>query len=88
MRNPVQVKGTAAVFEGTVQIVVRNGQGETVGRGFTTATAGAPERGDYDVRVPFALAGGRQNGSVEVFSTSPRDGTAENLVRVPVVLVP
>lgn len=88
VRSPVRVQGTAMVFEANVQIVVRNAQGQEVGQGFTTATAGAPERGDYNASIPFTLSGGRQNGTVEVFSHSPRDGAVISLVRVPVVLLP
>ena len=88
VRTPLRVQGSASVFEANVRVVVRNGRGEVVGEGFTTATAGAPARGDYVASIPFALAGGRQSGVVEVFSPSPRDGTPQSSVSVPVVLVP
>ena len=88
IRSPVRVQGTASVFEANVQLVVKNARGESVGQGFTTATAAGPERGDYTASVAFTLTGGRQNGAVEVFSPSPRDGQPQHLVSVPVVLVP
>ena len=88
VKSPVQVRGTASVFEGTVEIVVRNARGEEVGKGFTTASAGAPERGAYTASIPFATTGGKQDGKLEVFSRSPRDGSVENLVSIPIVLVP
>lgn len=80
--------GSARVFEGTVEIVVRNARGDQVGTGWTTASVGAPERGDYATNISFALAGGRQNGTVEAFSRSAKDGSVQHLASVPVVLVP
>ena len=88
VKSPVQVRGTAAVFEGTVEIVIRNARGEEVGKVFVTASAGAPERGDYAASIVFTTTGGKQNGKLEVFSRSPRDGSIVNLVSIPVVLVP
>lgn len=76
------------MFEGTVEIVIHNARGEEVGKGFTTASVGAPERGDYAVSILFTMTGGKQNGKLEVFSRSPRDGSVENLVSIPIVLVP
>lgn len=76
------------MFEGTVEIVVRNARGEEVGWGFTTASSGAPERGDYAASILFTTTGGKQTGKLEVFSRSPRDGSVENLVALPIVLVP
>ncbi len=86
--SPAQVQGTAMVFEANVQIRVRNAQGQVIGRDFTTATWGAPERGDYTAAISFTLTGGRQNGTIEVFSESVMDGSEEDLVSVPVILTP
>ena len=88
VRTPLRVQGSASVFEANVHVIVRNAKGEVVGEGFTTATAGAPARGDYVASIPLTFSGGRQNGVVEVFSPSPRDGTPQGLVSIPVVLVP
>ncbi len=86
VRSPARVQGTASVFEAAIQANVRNARGEVVGTVNGTASAGAPERGTYDLSIPFKVEG-RQNGAVEVFSRSPRDGSIINLVSVPVVLV-
>ncbi len=88
VRSPVLVQGTAMVFEANVQIRVRNAQGQVIGRDFTTATWGAPLRGDYTAAISFTLTGGRQNGTIEVFSESVMDGSEEDLVSVPVILTP
>ena len=88
VRSPALVQGTAMVFEANVQIRVRNAQGQVIGRDFTTATWGAPLRGDYTAAISFTLTGGRQNGTIEVFSESVMDGSEEDLVSVPVILTP
>ena len=86
--SPARVQGTARVFEGNVRIVIRDARGGIAGQAVTTASAGAPERGDYSAMVSYQISGGRQEGVVEVFSPSAVDGTPLSLVRVPVFLLP
>jgi len=81
--SPLVVRGSAMVFEGTVQGRVVAEGGEALAQGFTTATAGAPGRGDFELRLEFA-APRQKTGWVEVYSISPEDGREEHLVRVPV----
>lgn len=87
VRSPVRVEGRARVFEGNVQVQLRNSRGMIIGNGFATASAGAPEWGTFNASVAYTLAGGTQGGTLEVFSTSPRDGRVENSVSIPVVLM-
>src|SRR5205823_1235874 len=47
VRSLVRVEGSASVFEGNVQVIIRDARGEPVGRATATASAGAPERGDF-----------------------------------------
>lgn len=86
VRSPIRVQGSASVVEGNVHVVVRNARDEAVGQGFTMASAGAPDRGEYNAAIPFTAAS-RQNGVVEVFSPSAQDGRPQHLVSIPVVLV-
>lgn len=88
VKSPVQVGGLARVFEGTVEIVIRDGQGKELGRGVTAASAGAPQRGQFTAALSFSAPVSKVPGTVEVFSRNPRDGSVENLVSVPVVLMP
>ncbi len=85
-RSPVRVRGRARVFEGNVQIQVRNSRGVVIGNGYASASAGAPEWGTFNAAIMYNLNGGTQAGVVEVFSTDPKDGRVANLVSVPVSL--
>jgi hypothetical protein len=90
--SPVMVSGTASVFEGTVQLRVLDAEGEVIARSFATATAGAPERGDFSKEVEFTVAE-TQDGVVEAFeqnAASAGEGSQGQLfkVEVPVRLEP
>jgi hypothetical protein len=81
--SPLYVTGSARVFEGTVQARLLAGDDRVLARNFGTATAGAPERGDFEIILRFETPDAGK-GWLEVFSQSPRDGSEENKVRVPV----
>lgn len=90
--SPVTVSGTASVFEATVGLRVLDATGKEIGRGFATATAGAPERGDFSGEVEFAVDEA-QEGTVEAYSpevASEGEGTVGKpaSVEVPVQLEP
>ena len=90
--SPVTISGTASVFEGTVQLRIVDAGGEVIARAFTTASAGAPERGDFSKEVEFTV-GDAQDGVVEVFEqnvASPEESPGRRLftVEVPVQLEP
>lgn len=88
VRGLVTVKGKARVFEAVVNISVKDGNGREVGSLTAMASEGAPGWGDFDVKVPFSVPGADPRGVVEVFWRSPRDGSVQDLVKVPVRLVP
>ncbi len=83
---PVTVKGTASVFEGTVQVAVKDAGGKTLCQTFATASEGAPGRGSFQARVFFPPPATASGGTVEVFSESPKDGSVEDLISVPVTI--
>ena len=90
--SPVTISGTASVFEGTVQLRMLDANGEEIASAFTTATAGAPERGDFSEEVEFTVDEA-QDGVVEVFEqnlASPEESSERELftVKVPVKLEP
>jgi Immunoglobulin-like domain of bacterial spore germination len=64
--SPVTISGTASVFEGTVQLRILDAGGEEIASAFTTASAGAPERGEFSEQVEFTV-GEPQEGVIEVF---------------------
>src|ERR671910_2109347 len=64
--SPVTISGTASVLEGTVQLRILDADGDDIGSTFTTASAGAPDRGDFSKAVEFTVDE-PQDGVVEVF---------------------
>lgn len=82
---PLLVKGSARVFEGHVIARLLDGQGRELARGTATASAGAPGRGDFEIRLKFTPPRSGQ-GTLEVFSPGPKDGSEQNKVIVPVRL--
>lgn len=81
--SPVLVKGTARVFEATVNIRVTDKDGRNIAETFTTATAGAPERGEFETEISFPTPKTKE-GYIEVFWYSPKDGSETDKVRVPI----
>src|SRR5439155_8963823 len=84
--SPVRVSGTANVFEATVNVRILDANGHELARAFTTATCGTGCRGDYSVSVRFHVDH-QQPGTVEVLDYSAKDGSPENVVSIPVILV-
>jgi hypothetical protein len=88
--SPVTISGTASVFEGTVQLRVLDADGNELGRGFATAAAGAPERGEFSEQVEFTVDEA-QEGTIEAFEedVSSGEGSGDTgAVSVPVQLEP
>jgi len=86
VRSPVHVSGLASVFEATVSLEVVDAHGAVVGKGFTTASAGAPEVGTYAADITFTQPPRDEVGLVRAFSVSPKDGSRIGVVEVPVTL--
>ena len=82
--SPVRVRGDAAVFEATVNMRLVTADGTKLAETFTTASEGAPGRGIFDVRVNFAPPTRGKEAFVEVFWISPKDGSEQDMVRIPV----
>ena len=85
--SPVTVAGNANVFEATVTLRIVDASGEELVRDFTTATCGTGCRGDYNTRLRFDVTE-VQNGFIEVFEESAKDGSPQFVVRLPVTLNP
>ncbi|MGN6795321.1 MAG: Gmad2 immunoglobulin-like domain-containing protein [Streptosporangiaceae bacterium] len=83
--SAVTVAGTADVFEATVSVRVLDSAGHEIARTFTTATCGTGCRGDYSVAVTYSVPR-TQNGVIEVFESSAKDGKPINIQRIPVTL--
>lgn len=85
--SPVVVAGTADVFEATVSMRIVDANGHVLVRSFTTAICGTGCRGDYRKELRFEV-GEPHEGPVEVWWDSPKDGSRQDVVSIPVTLVP
>lgn len=85
--SPVEVSGTADVFEATVSISILDANGVPLASTSTSASCGSGCRGTYATSIAFFVEA-RQPGTIQVFERSAEDGTAQHLVEVPVTLVP
>jgi hypothetical protein len=83
--SPVTISGTADVFEATVSLRILDANGHEIARTFTQASCGTGCRGDYSIAVPYQIAT-EQQGTIEVFESSAKDGSAINVVAIPVTL--
>lgn len=83
VKSPLEVRGSARVFEGTVNLRLVDQDGKRLAETFTTATDGAPGRGDFVTSLTFTPPRG-EKGYLEVFWQSPEDGSEQGKVRVPV----
>jgi hypothetical protein len=83
--SPLRVRGSASVFEATVQLRLETAGGEVLFADFTTATEGAPGRGTFAVDIPFTASG---PVTLTVFELSAADGSEQNLFVVPLALSP
>jgi immunoglobulin-like protein involved in spore germination len=85
--SPATVSGTADVFEATVSLRILDATGHVLVRDFTTATCGTGCRGEYEARLAFEVAEA-QDGTVEVWWDSPKDGSRQDVISIPVRLLP
>lgn len=83
VKSPLIIQGSAMVFEGTVQVQLLDPDKKLLAQGYTTATEGAPGRGDFSLSLEFTSPAAK-SGRLEVFSVSPKDGSKENIVVIPV----
>lgn len=83
--SPLKIAGSAMVFEATVSYRLKDDQGNILASGFTNASTGAPERGDYTAEVTFTSPGAGKKGQLEVYEVSMKDGSDRNKVIIPLV---
>jgi hypothetical protein len=86
VRSPLTISGDASVFEAALIWQVTDTAGRVLASGFTTATAGAPEKGTFSITATYADPASDIIGFAEVYTRSPRDGTIDEIVRVPLIL--
>ena len=84
--SPVTISGGASVFEATLQWRIVDGGGKVLSSGTTQASRGAPERGTFSVSASYPPPSADTIGAIEVYETSPKDGSVDDLVRVPILI--
>ena len=84
--SPVTITGSASVFEAALQWRIVDAAGGVIASGIATASAGAPARGTFSISASFTPPAADIIGGIEVFDRSPKDGSIDELVRVPVVI--
>jgi hypothetical protein len=85
LTSPATISGDASVFEANVQWRITDTSGRVLAEGFTTASMGAPSRGDFTITATYSVP--RETVAfIEVFSVSPKDGKIDEIVRIPVTL--
>lgn len=78
--SPVQIVGRAKVNGGNIGVRLKNANGEVIAESTTTATAAAPEVGNFSATLSYSPPNGNSKGTLEVYSGQ------NNLVAVPVVI--
>ncbi len=85
--SPVTIAGNARVFEANLSVALLAPSGVEIAAGNLMASAGAPEMAPFSGQLAFNVA--RPTAScLRVYSRSPRDGSAENVVQAELLLLP
>lgn len=86
VESPFKVEGTARVFEGTVNIELITSDGKILDQTTAQATVGAPSWGDFQAMVSYQPLDKPIDGMLRVYSQSPKDGSQQDMVIVPIRL--
>lgn len=82
-----EVSGCANAFEATFEWQLLDADGEELAASFGTATCGSGCVGTFEFTVDYVV-GELQVGSLRVFTSSPRDGSPQDLNVIPLRLHP
>lgn len=86
--NPFVILGRARAFENVIHWRVRDLHRRTIGSGSAMTNAPEPRRfGSFRVRVFYEELPEADEGTVEIFTRSPYDGSEQDMVSIPVRLV-
>jgi hypothetical protein len=85
LTSPVTISGDASVFEAALAWRITDTGGRVIAEGFTTASLGAPGRGTYSITATYTVPA-ETLAFIEVFSRSAKDGSIDEIVRIPVTL--
>jgi germination protein M len=80
--SPMRLSGTANVFEAVFQMKLVDANGKVLAKGMVQATSGTGTRGTFSMPVLFASPA-TSAGNLVVWEVSAKDGSAINVVRIP-----
>lgn len=83
VNNPVQVAGVGTGFEGTFAARIRDANGNVLVQRTITA-GGMGIWGNFQVTLSFSGIPPTAQGTLEVFDVSPKDGSDQNTITVPI----
>jgi immunoglobulin-like protein involved in spore germination len=83
--SPITVGGRANVFEANVSLRLLDQDGNELATTFATASCGTGCWGDFSATLTYSVDH-QQHGTIEVFQASAEDGSALDMVRIPVTL--
>jgi immunoglobulin-like protein involved in spore germination len=84
--SPVEVSGTANVFEANVTVRILDHNGAQLARDFTTATCGTGCRGTFSIRLAYRSPTAQSGTIVVSDDDADGDGTPQHSVTIPVQL--
>lgn len=85
LTSPFVLAGTANTFEATFMVSLTDAKGKKLYEHFVTATSGTGTRGTFSEKIPFSGAAAGV-GTLKVYESSAKDGSAINVVELPVNL--
>ncbi len=77
--SPITIRGSARIFEATVNYRLKDSSGNILAEGYTMANAGAPDRGDFEAVLKYPQTSS-PSLKLEVFEVSAKDGDDINKV--------
>ncbi|HAN10706.1 MAG TPA: hypothetical protein DCP90_08865 [Clostridiales bacterium] len=82
--NPVTVKGKSNFFEANTRIRIKDEKGVTLADSFTTAEGWMDKLYPFSKEISYKQTTAK-SGFVEVFESSPKDGSEINKLAIPVI---
>jgi len=84
----LHVVGKAQVFEAMLAVSLVDEHDEVIAIGYARTSRGAPEWGDFAIDFYYSPPATAQQVTLQAYEPSPKDGSPNSLVEMPVVLVP
>lgn len=84
--SPFIVSGRARAFEANVLVRLLDDKGNTITRKFVTATAAAPEWGNFNTSVQYTAPPAPQKATLQVYTESADTGEEKDLVSIPLTI--